>query len=88
MRLAWDANGWEDYHWWQENDRKILRRINLLIKDILRAAAAGEKPSLGKAEALRYSLAGYYSCRITAEHRLVYTVAGDTVIIIQCRYHY
>jgi toxin YoeB len=86
MLLTWTAPAWEDYLYWQQTDKKILKRINELIKDALRSPAEG----LGKPEALRFDLVGCWSRRINQEHRLVYTVdaARDALIILQCRYHY
>ena len=84
MSLVWDANAWEDYLWWQTQDRKVLRRISLLIRDVLRNG----NERLGKPEALRYDFAGYWSRRITDEHRLVYKVTETDVRIAACRYHY
>lgn len=87
--LVWDSNAWEDYLWWQTQDRKVLQRINLLIQDIVRNGNEG----LGKPEPLKHDFAGYWSRRITDEHRLVYKVAESTssgrqVRIAACRYHY
>ncbi|WP_312396785.1 Txe/YoeB family addiction module toxin [Kocuria sp.] len=84
MRLLWSESAWEEYLWWQRQDRKILKRINLLIQDITRNGNEG----IGKPEALRYDFAGYWSRRITVEHRLVYKVTRDEVLIATCRYHY
>jgi toxin YoeB len=84
MRLLWDINAWEDYLWWQTQDRKVLKRINLLIQDILRNGNEG----IGKPEPLRYDFADYWSRRITDEHRLVYKVTASEVRIASCRYHY
>lgn len=84
MRLLWSESAWEEYLWWQRQDRKILKRINLLIQDITRNSNEG----IGKPEALRYDFAGYWSRRITVEHRLVYKVTRDEVLIATCRYHY
>lgn len=84
MRLIWDDNAWEDYVYWQTQDRKVLCRINLLIADILRNGNTG----IGKPEPLRYDFAGYWSRRITDEHRLVYKIADGDVRIAACRYHY
>lgn len=84
MRLVWSESAWEEYLWWQRQDRKILKRINLLIQDITRNSNEG----IGKPEALRYDFAGYWSRRITVEHRLVYKVTRDEVLIATCRYHY
>ncbi|MDI6793703.1 MAG: Txe/YoeB family addiction module toxin [bacterium] len=84
MKKCFSDNAWDDYLFWQSHDRKILKRINALIKDIER----GPFDALGKPEALKHNLRGYWSRRITEEHRLVYKVNGDTVYITQCRYHY
>lgn len=75
---------WEDYLWWQALDRKILTRINTLLADITRNGNEG----IGKPEPLRHDFAGYWSRRITEEHRLVYKIVGDEVRIAACRYHY
>lgn len=82
MRIVWHENAWEDCLWWQTQDRKILKRINQLIKDVLRNGNEG----IGKPEALRH-FSGYWSRRITDEHRLVYKVLDDEVRIAACRYH-
>lgn len=82
--IAFEAAAWEDYLFWQQNDRQILRKINTLIRDIQRDPFAG----IGKPEALKHELAGFWSRRITDEHRIVYTVNGGEVLIAQCRYHY
>lgn len=84
MRIVFDQTGWEEYLFWQQEDRKILKRINELIKDILRYGNEG----IGKPEPLRFGLAGYWSRRITEEHRLIYRIAEDTLIILSCRGHY
>lgn len=85
MRLIWSTTAWEDYVWWQAQDRKVLRRINQLLRDIQRDATTG----IGRPEPLRYNLAGYWSRRITSEHRLVYRVDDDgDILIASCRYHY
>ena len=84
MRLVWSESAWDEYLWWQRQDRKILKRINLLIQDIVRNGNEG----VGKPEPLRYDLAGYWLRRITEEHRLVYKVTSDDVLIATCRYHY
>lgn len=75
---------WDDYLWWQSEDRRTLKRINLLIQDITRNGNEG----IGKPEALKHGLSGYWSRRITDEHRLVYKVVNDEVRIASCRYHY
>lgn len=84
MELAWQTNAWEDYLYWQETDKKVLQRINELIKDSMRNPFKG----IGKPEPLRGDLSGFWSRRITGEHRLVYTVKEKRLHIIQCRYHY
>ena len=84
MRLVWDTNAWEDYLWWQAQDRKILKRINLLIQDVMRNRNEG----IGKPEPLKHDVAGYWSRRITDEHRLVYKITDDEVRIAACCYHY
>lgn len=82
--LVWDDNAWQDYLWWQQQDRKVLKRINLLLQDITRNGNEG----IGKPEPLKYDFAGYWSRRITDEHRLVYKVTDTEVRIATCRYHY
>lgn len=84
MSLVWDDAAWEGYLWWQTEDRRTLKRINQLIKDIAWSGNEG----IGKPEALKHGLSGYWSRRITDEHRLVYKVAGDQIRIASCRYHY
>lgn len=84
MILAWAENAWEDYLFWQQKDKKTLRRINALIKDTVRQPFSG----LGDPEPLRHNWSGYWSRRIDREHRLVYKVTDDRLIIAQCRYHY
>jgi toxin YoeB len=83
-RLTWTAAAWEDYVWWQGQDRKTLKRINLLIGDALRHPFEG----VGKPEPLRENLSGFRSMRIDDSHRLVYAVAAGDLVIIACRYHY
>ena len=84
MRLCFHAHAWEDYLYWQATDRKRLKRINELIRDVLRHPFEG----LGKPEPLRHELAGAWSRRIDQEHRLVHLVEKDMVVIVQCRMHY
>ncbi|MCZ7558228.1 MAG: Txe/YoeB family addiction module toxin [Bacteroidia bacterium] len=84
MKRIFAEQAWEDYLHWQKHDDAILRRINDLIRDIQRTPFTG----LGKPERLRHALSGYWSRRITEEHRIVYTVREDTVLIAQLRYHY
>jgi toxin YoeB len=77
-------DAWEDYLYWQQSDKSMLKKINQLIKEIIRAPFEGT----GKPEPLKENLAGFWSRRINLEHRLVYKVNADSVIILQCRYHY
>ncbi len=84
MNLLWTDDSWEEYMYWQTHDKKILKRINTLLKDIKRSPFDG----IGKPEALRFELAGCWSRRITSEHRLVYKVQETNIIVISCRYHY
>lgn len=83
--ICFENAGWDDYLYWQKNDKKTLKRINELLKDIQRNPFDG----IGKPEPLKHHLAGCWSRRITAEHRLVYYMQDDDrIIILQCRYHY
>ena len=82
--MTFSKNAWEDYLSWQTDDKKILRKINELIKDIQRTPFTGK----GKPEALKYDLSGYWSRRIDREHRLVYQVEDNEILIYSCRYHY
>ena len=84
MRIIFSKNSWQDYTSWQTEDKKMLRKINDLIKDIQRSPYEG----LGKPEPLKYDLTGLWSRRIDREHRLVYQVVGDDLLIFSCRYHY
>lgn len=84
MELCWLPQGWEDYLYWQNTDKRTLKRINLLIKDTLRSPHDG----IGKPEPLKANLSGWWSRRITGEHRLVYRVYENQLIIMMCRYHY
>jgi toxin YoeB len=84
MKKLWEDTAWEDYLYWQTNDKKILKKINTLIKSCERTPFNG----IGKPEPLKNELATYWSRRITDEHRLVYKVENDILIIIQCRFHY
>jgi toxin YoeB len=88
MKLVWTAQAWEDYQHWRQADENIFRSINALIEDAKRSPFRG----LGKPEPLKYSLKGWWSRRITGEHRLVYRVSGKgkdkQLEIAQCRYHY
>jgi len=84
MILSWAEVVWEDYLYWQRTDKKPLKRINTLIKDIKRQPFEGR----GDPEPLKHNWSGYWSRRIDREHRLVYKAASDTIIVVQCRYHY
>jgi toxin YoeB len=84
MRIIFSSKAWEDYVHWQQADKKILKRINDLIKAISREPFEG----IGKPEPLRHGLSGYWSRRINDEHRLVYKVDGEDLLIAMCRYHY
>lgn len=84
MPFIWDFEAWADYEYWQTQDRKTLRRINALLRDIARTGGSG----IGKGELLRYSAEGLRSVRIDAKNRLTYKVSGDTVRIVSCRGHY
>lgn len=84
MNISWDKNAWEDYLYWQKTDKKILSKINQLIKECTRTPFKGS----GKPEGLKGQLSGYWSRRITQEHRLVYRVSEKGVHVIQCRKHY
>jgi toxin YoeB len=84
MRIVFLDQGWEDYLYWQNTDKALLKKINSLIKEIERTPFEGN----GKPEPLRHNLAGYWSRRINLEHRLVYKIDNDTIVIFQCRYHY
>ena len=83
-KLQWDIDAWEDYLYWQAEDKKILKRINQLIKVILRTPFEG----VGKPEPLKGNLSGLWSRRINSEHRLVYLVEDSTVVIFACKGHY
>ncbi|MFE5699215.1 Txe/YoeB family addiction module toxin [Rhodococcus sp. ACS1] len=84
MNTAFTDDGWDDYTYWLTNDRKVLAKINALIKDIKRSPYQG----IGKPERLRHMEDNVWSRRITHEHRLVYVIVDDTVVIQQARYHY
>lgn len=84
MRLIFSEHAWEDYLYWQRTDKKTLRRVNQLIKEIQRTPCEG----IGKPEPLKHSLSGYWSRRINEEHRIVYKVDDDAIYIAQLRYHY
>ena len=84
MKLVFSEHAWEDYVYWQRTDRKILQRINTLIRESQRAPFAG----IGKPEPLKHGMSGYWSRRISDEHRMVYKVEADVLCIAQLRYHY
>lgn len=84
MKLIFSDHAWNDYLHWQKTDKKILKRINILIKDVRRSPFQG----IGKPEPLKHALSGYWSRRINDEHRFVYKVSNDSMFIAQLRYHY
>jgi toxin YoeB len=84
VRLVWDQDAWDDYLYWRRTDRAKVKRINDLIRDIMREPFAGT----GKPEPLKHQLVGSWSRRIDDEHRLVYRVTEDDLVILQARYHY
>lgn len=84
MKISFVDESWEDYLYWQSVDKKMLKRINLLIKDIIRTPFDG----IGKPEPLKHQYAGLWSRRINSEHRLIYRVLDDEIWIVKCRYHY
>lgn len=84
MEVVFIDQGWEDYLYWQIHDKKILKKINTLLRDINRDPFNG----IGSPEPLKHDLAGYWSRRITLEHRLVYRMLAGQIRVIQCRYHY
>jgi len=84
MILSFSDDAWDDYLYWQQQDKKILKKINRLIKEIEREPFEG----IGEPEPLKYNWSGYWSRRITIEHRLVYKVLDEQILIAQCRYHY
>lgn len=84
MKLVFAEHAWKDYLHWQRTDKKVLKRVNTLIGEIARDPFEG----IGKPEPLKHALAGYWSRRITEEHRIVYKVEGDALYFVQLRYHY
>ena len=84
MNLLFSPQAWEDDLYWQQTDKKLVRRIHELIKDVSRSHYEG----IGKPEPLKHALAGFWSRRITDEHRMVYRIKGQTIEIAQLRYHY
>jgi toxin YoeB len=84
VKLIFSDDAWDDYLYWQKNDRKIVVRINKLIQEVRREPFSG----LGKPEPLKHALSGFWSRRITDEHRMVYRVEADALLLAQLRYHY
>ncbi len=84
MNICWTEDAWKEYIEWQIQDKKILKKINELIKDIQRNGNEG----LGSPEPLRHQLSGFWSRRITIEHRLIYKITEDTIVILACAKHY
>ena len=84
MKLIFSEHAWDDYQYWEETDKQMLKRINRLIREITRDPFSGT----GKPEPLKHGLSGYWSRRINDEHRIVYRIAEDAVLIAQVRYHY
>ena len=84
MPIKFSDQAWEDYLFWQAKDRATLKRISTLLRGILRSPFEG----IGKPEPLKHNLAGFWSRRIDEEHRLVYAIQDDTILVAQCRYHY
>ena len=84
MKLIFSEQAWDDYLYWQKTNKKLLERINTLIKDVSRSPFSG----IGKPEPLKNALSGYWSRRINVEHRIVYKVSDGALLIAQLRYHY
>ena len=84
MTITFSDDAWEDYLYWQRSDPKILKRINMLLKEIQRNPYEG----IGKPEALKHGFSGYWSRRITDEHRIIYKSEADSLLVAQLRYHY
>ena len=84
MKILFTEEAWKDFEWFLDNDKRLVRRIRQLLKDIKRSHEDG----IGKPELLKFQLSGYWSRRINKEHRLVYKVQKDTIIVLTCRYHY
>lgn len=85
MNVQFSTHAWEDYLYWQQNDRRMLKKINSLLADISRG---DPYEGIGKPEPLKHAFSGFWSRRISEEHRLVYRISGDTIQIAQARYHY
>jgi len=84
MKFVFVKESWEDYLYWQKNDKKLLKRINILLKDISRTPFEG----IGKPEGLKHKYSGLWSRRINQEHRLIYKIQEDEIHILKCRFHY
>ena len=84
MKIIWSEKSWDDYLYWQNTDKQLLKKINQLIKDIQRDPFDG----IGKPEPLKHQFSGFWSRRITDEHRLVYEITQNCIAIASCRYHY
>jgi toxin YoeB len=84
VKLIFAEQAWADYLYWQETDQKMMKHINMLIREIQRDPFSG----IGKPEPLKHALAGYWSRRISDEHRIVYKIEGESLLLAQVRYHY
>jgi len=84
MNLTFTDEAWEEYLYWQSTDKRMLKKINSLIKDTKREPFSG----IGKPEPLKHEFSGYWSRRISEEHRLVYEVYNNAIVVVSCRYHY
>ena len=84
LKLSFTSRGWADYVYWQQQDKKVLKKINSLVKEIIRNPSGG----IGKPEELKNELSGYWSRRINKKDRLVYSVSSFEILIVACRYHY
>ncbi len=84
MTLAWQSKAWEEYIEWQKTDKNIAKKINELVKECLRTPTEGK----GNPEMLRHNFSGYWSRRISEEHRLIYKIGEDRITVIQCKFHY
>lgn len=84
MNISFTPTAWDDYLWFQQNNKRLVKRINRLINDIVRSPFEG----IGKPEPLKTNLSGYWSRRIDGEHRLIYRVSDSEIVFISCRFHY
>jgi len=84
LKIAWTKTAWEDYIYWQKTDKKIVKRINTLLKECMRTPFVG----IGNPEPLKHELQGYWSRRINLEHRLVYSFKNEELLILTCKHHY